>query len=134
LSIPPGRRKPLFRSADTGDVDAVEQHRELGGIEARGNLRVADRRKAKTALLKALVVDDEAAVIPCENFRAVSSARDEDEKVAGEHVLSPAGPHERDQAVDAVPHVDRLRGEEDLHRAGEKKHPAYLSAPTSSAM
>ena len=133
MSIPWDRRKPLFRSAHARDVDAVEQHRELGGIEARGDLRRVDRGQPEAALLETLVVDDEAAVVPGEDLRAVSAARDEDEEVAGEHVLSPAGAHEGDEPINAVPHVDRLRGEEDLDRAGQEKH-GYLRAPTSSAM
>ena len=94
--------RPFLRAADVGEVDAVQQHGELGGVELGAEGVLVELREAKAALLKALVEDDEAAVVPGEDLHPVPPPRDEDEEVAGEDVLLPAGADERRQAVNRL--------------------------------
>ena len=72
--------------------------------------------EAKMALLEPLVVEDEAAAVPRQEFHAISTLRHEDEEMTGEEILLPAVAHQRGQAADAVPHVDRLGSEENPNR------------------
>ena len=85
-----------------GEVDAVEEHGELGRVELRAEGILVELGQAEASLLQTLVEDDEAAVVPGEDLHPVPPARDENEEVAGEDVLLPAAPDERHQAVDGV--------------------------------
>ena len=116
-----------------GEVDAVEQHRELGGVELDAQRVVLKRREPKAALLEALVGEDEAATVPREDLHPVLAPGDEDEEVAAVDVLLPRAAHDGREPVDAVPHVHRLGGEEDPDRPWEQEHLRYPSAATSSA-
>ncbi len=77
----------------------------------------------EAAGLEALVEDDEAAVVPSEDFHAVAAAREEDEVAAGVDVFAPCALDDARESVDAIAHVDRLDREQDAHRAGKKQHP-----------
>jgi hypothetical protein len=46
------------------DIDAVEQHGELGGVELRAKRAVVHDGLSEPALLEPLVVEDEATVVP----------------------------------------------------------------------
>lgn len=105
-----------------GEVNAVEQHGELGPVQLRAQSVFVDYRLPEAALLQALVVEDEAAVVPGEELRAVALSGEEDEEVAGEEVLLPLVLHQRAEPVDAVAHVDGLGGEEDADRSREEQH------------
>jgi len=85
-----------------GEVDAVKQHGELGGIELRPEGTLVELGQPEAPLLQALVEDDEAAVVPGEDLHPVPPAGHEDEEVAGVDVLLPAAADERRQAVDRV--------------------------------
>ena len=103
-------------------VDTVEEHRQLSGVELHAQRVVLERRKPKPALLEALVREDEAAVVPCEDLHAVALLRDENEQVPGEDVLLPRVLNQRHEPVDAVAHVHRLRRQENPYGSREQKH------------
>lgn len=84
------------------DVDAVEHHRQLRGLELRAERALVKRRQTESALLEPLVEDDETAVVPGQHLHPVAPSRDEDEEVAGVDVFLPARAHQRGKAVDAV--------------------------------
>lgn len=105
-----------------GDVDAVEQHGELCRVELRAQGVLVKRGQAETALLKALVDDDEAPGVPGEDLHPVAPARDEDEEVAGVDVLVPAGAHDGGEAIDAVAQVNGLRRQQNAHRPRDGEH------------
>jgi hypothetical protein len=71
----------------------------------------------EAALLQSFVQDDEAPAIPRQNFRAVTSLRDENEEMAGVEVFFPLAAHNRTKPVDAIAHVDGSRSEQNSHRA-----------------
>jgi len=104
---------PLLCPPDVPQRDAIEQHRELRGVELRTERALMKRGQFEAPLLEPLVEDDEAAAVPAENLHAVAPARDEDEEVTTVDVLAPAGAHDGGQAVDAVAQIDRLGGEKD---------------------
>ena len=124
------RGDPLLGAADTGEVDAVEKHRELAALQSSPERTIAEGRKTKASLLETLVEQDEAAVVPGEHLRPVPAAADEDEEVAGVDVFLPLVADDGGQPVDAVAHVDGLGGEEDPDRPGEEEH--YRRARSSS--
>lgn len=104
---------PLLAAPHAGQVDAVEQHRQRGRVDLRRERVVLELRNAKPTGLEPLVEEDEATVVPGENFHPVTTARNEDEEVARVDVLAPAAVHDRPQPVDAVAHVDRLGCQQD---------------------
>ncbi len=90
------------------DVDAVEQHGQLRGIQLRPQRVLSEGGQAEAALLQSLVGEHEASGVPREDFDAVAPARDEDEEVAGVEILLPLGAHDGGQPIDGVAHVHRL--------------------------
>lgn len=68
-------------------IDSIEEHRQLGRIELRPERAFVDFRDSEAPPLKALVVHDEAAIVPAEDLRPVALLRDEDEEVASVEVL-----------------------------------------------
>ena len=53
--------------------------------------------------------------------------------MAGVDVLVPPGPDEVRQAINALPQVDRIGGEQDANGAREEEHRPYPSAANNSA-
>lgn len=119
MSIP---RVPLPRAAHAREVDAVEQHRELSRVELHADVTLGGGGPTEATGLEALVEDDEAAVVPGEDFHAVATAREEDEVAAGVDILAPGALRDGGQPIDAVAHVSGLAREEDAHRTGEQQH------------
>ena len=111
-----------MRSPHPRDVDAIEQHRQLGAVELRSDGVVIEGWHAKATCLEAFVEDDETAVVPGQNLHAVTAARDEDEEVACVDVLLPGVHHDGHQAINAVAHVDRMHGDQHLHYARQEQH------------
>lgn len=105
-----------------GQVDAVQQHRQLRGVELGSERAIADARLAEAPLLEPLVREDEAAVVPGQHLRAVALLREEDEEVPRVEVLLPLVSDDGAQAVDAVPHVDGVGSEQDADGAREEQH------------
>jgi len=105
-----------------GQLDAIEQHGELGGIEAGAEGSLVERREAKAAPLETLVEDDEAAAVPGQHLHPVPAAGDENEEVAGVDVLVPPGADKVGQAVDALAKIDSLGGEKNANGSREKEH------------
>lgn len=97
------------------DVNAIEQHGQLRGIQLHPQCVLLEGWQTEAALLKTLVGEDETARVPGENLHPVPSPRDEDEEVAGVEVFLPLGADERCQPVNAVAHVDGLPRQEDSH-------------------
>jgi hypothetical protein len=97
------------------DVDAIEQHGQLRGIQLRSERVLSEGGQAEAALLQSLVGEHEASGVPPEDFDSVAPARDEDEEVAGVEILLPLGAHQRRQSVNAVTHVHRLTRQQDSH-------------------
>jgi hypothetical protein len=70
----------VLGAAHPPEVDPVEQHRELRGVDLdrhRGRVHV---RQLELAALEPLVDEDEAALVPSEDLHAVAAARHEDEE------------------------------------------------------
>jgi len=82
-----------------GEVDAVEEHGELGGVELSAQGALVELGQAEAALLEPLIEDDEAAAVPGEHLHPVPPPGDEDEEVAGEDVLLPAAADQRHQPI-----------------------------------
>ena len=134
MSIPRGQ--PLHRAPHSRDVDTVEQHRELSGLDAHLLGAVFDGRHAKASGLEPFVEDDEAAVVPGENLHAVAPARDEDEERAAVDIFLPRALNEAHQSVDALTQVDGLGGEQDAQRRRKQQHGFFkeaISSPTKLA-
>jgi hypothetical protein len=116
LSIPRGR--PLHGAPHARDVDSVEQHRELGRLDAQLLGAVFDGRYAKAACLEAFVEDNEAAVIPGQDLHPVPPARNEDEERAAVDIFLPRALHEPHEPIDASTQIDGLGREQDAQRRG----------------
>ena len=123
LSIPLRHfRRPPLRPADAREVDAVEEHRELRGVELSAERFVVEGRQPEAALLQALVVEDKAAVVPGEDLHPVTAPRDEGEEVTRVDVLLPITADDRRQPIDAVAQIHWLACEQDSNRPWEEEH------------
>lgn len=120
------RGDPLLGPADPAEVDAVEEHGELTALQPCPERALAEGWESKTALLEALVEEDEATVVPGEHLRPVAAAADEDEEVAGVEVFLPLVADDAGEPVDAVAHVDGLGGEKNPDRPREEQHEGRL--------
>lgn len=123
---------PQLGSADAGDVDAVEEHREPGRVHLDSGAVAAERRKAKAATLEALVVKDEPATIEEENLAPIEATADEDEEMACIEGISPLAKDEGREAIVAAPEIDRLGGEVDPDARRQRQH--ARRACTTAAM
>jgi hypothetical protein len=117
LSIPCWGR-PLHRAPHPRNVDTVEQHRELGRLDAQLLGAVFDDRHAKASSLEAFVEDDEAAIIPGQDLHAVAPARNENEERAAVDIFLPCALYEPHQPINASTQIDGLGGEQDAQRGG----------------
>jgi hypothetical protein len=129
------RGDPLLGAADAGDVDAVEEHRELAALESSAESVLTEVRETEAALLEALVIEDEAAVVPGEHLGPVAAPADEDEEVAGVEVFLPLVADDGGESVDGIAHVHPLSSEQDADSSWDEKHvgPSYRSACTRDA-
>ncbi len=116
------RGDPLFRPADAGQVDAVEEHGELATLEPRTQSVLAKLRQPEASLLEPLVIEDEAAVVPSEHLRLVTAPANEDEEVAGVEVFLPLVADDGGQSIDGIAHVHPLSSEQDADSAWNEKH------------
>jgi hypothetical protein len=116
------RGDPLFGPADTGEVDAVEEHRELAALESSAQSVLTEVRQAKAALLEPLVIEDEAAVVPGEHLGLVAAPADEDEEVASVEVLLPLVADDGGESIDGIAHVHPLGSEQDADSTRDEKH------------
>lgn len=82
-------------------VDSIEQHRELSGVELGPERAFVEGWQLEATLLQAFVGEDKAAVVPGEYFYAVSPARKEDEEMAHVQVFLPLRADQRAEPVDA---------------------------------
>ena len=94
-------------------VDAIEQHGQLGGVHLNRTTIIGDARRAKAAFLQALVIENEAAAIPKQDFAAVASSPQKHEQMPGEQVHSPLPTDYAAQAIMAAPKIDWLDREID---------------------
>ena len=116
------RGDPLLGASDAREVDAVEEHRELAALESSAERVLTEVRETEAALLEALVIEDEAAVVPGEHLGPVAAAADEDEEVAGVEVLLPLVADDGGESVDGIAHVHPLGSEQDADSARDEKH------------
>jgi len=103
----------VLRTPNPTHVDAVEQHRQLGGVHLDRSPVVSDAGSTKSALLEPFVIKNEAAAIPEKNFATVSSASKKHEQMPGEQVHAPLPTDNAAQAVVATTKVDWLDREID---------------------
>src|SRR5579863_1820046 len=100
-------RLPKRRTGDPGDVDAVEQHRELGRIERGSADARCDWWDPEFSFLQTFVDQKKTPAVPHQNLRAVRLLADEREQMAAERVQVPTL-DDREQPVVAATHVHAL--------------------------
>lgn len=107
----------MLETTNALDIDAVEQHRELGCVELHVVLTPA--RMPEAPSLEALVPEHEATLVEGQDLRSVPTSRDEDEQIAAEWILA-CGYDESVQTWVTLSHVGRLR---------EQQHPRVTRQP-----
>jgi hypothetical protein len=113
-------------------VDAVEQHRQLGGVHLDRAAVAREARCAKTTKLEPFVIENEAATIPKKNFAAVAAAPQKDEQMPGEEIHSPLPANDATQPVVPAAEIHGLNGEIDPNTRRKCQH-GYRSLQTSAA-
>src|SRR5579863_9570405 len=96
---------PFARSLHRYDVDSVEQHRQLSGVERDGGRFVGHARQAKSPALETLVIEDEATPIPEEDLAAVGAAAQKNEEMATVEIELPLPVDDGRQPVVPPSHV-----------------------------
>ena len=114
------------------DIDAIEQHAELRGVEGDAARSLANARKTEATSLQALVVDDEAPSVPEENLDPIPPAPHEDEEMPGEWIHAPLVANDREESVVTAAQVHRLGRQVDVNARRERQHRARSNV-TSSA-
>lgn len=114
------------------DVDAVEQHRQLGGVHLERTAIAREARRAKSTDLEPLVIEDQPAAIPKENLAAVAAAPQKNEQMPGEKIHPPLPSHDTAQPVVPATEVHRLNCEIDPNTRRKCQH-GFRSLPTSAA-
>jgi hypothetical protein len=114
------------------DVDAVEQHRQLGCVHLDRAPVAREARCAKSTDLEPFVIEDQAATIPKENLAAVAAAPQKNEQMPGEEIHPPLPSHDAAQPVVPSAEVHRLNREIDPNTRRKCQH-SYRSLPTSAA-
>lgn len=104
------------------DVDPVEEHGQLGGVDGDGGRVGGHARQAESPALEALVVQDEAAPIPEQDLAAVGAAAEEDEEMAAVEIELPLPLNDGGQPVVATAHVDLADREIDPNARRQRQH------------
>ncbi len=115
----------MHGTSDPTHVDAIEQHGQLRGVHLDRTTIIGDARSAKAPFLQALVIENEAAAIPEQDFAAVAPAPQKYEEMPGEQVHAPLPADNAAQAVVATTKIDWLDREVDpnARRQGEQRLP-----------
>ena len=103
----------MYGAPNPTHVDAIEQHGQLRGVHLDRTTIIGDTRRAKTPFLQALVIENEAAAIPKQDFAAVAPASEKHEQMPGEQVHAPLPADNAAEAIVAAPEIDRLNREID---------------------
>lgn len=97
-------RLPRTCAADIAKIDTIEQECELGTIELERGAIGGAWSSAKPAALEALVPQHEAPAVPAQNFGAIATLREENEKMARERIEAVVL-HATEESIDAEAHV-----------------------------
>ena len=98
----------MLGATDSTYVDTIEQHGQLGGVHLDRATVVSEARSAKSAALKPLVIENEAATVPKQDFATVTSTPQKHEQMPGEQVHTPLPTDNAAQAVVATTKIDGL--------------------------
>ena len=74
---------PVLGTANPTHVDAIEQHGQLRGVHLDRPTIMSEPRSAKSAALKPLVIENEAATIPKQDLATIASAPEKYEQMPG---------------------------------------------------
>lgn len=97
------------------NIDAVEQHRELGRVHLDRSTILGEARRSESPALQPLVIENEPASIPKQNLAAIATAPQEHEQVSGKEVHFPLTTHDAAQAIVAPAEIDWLNRQVDAY-------------------
>ena len=75
----------------------------------------ADVRKLESANFQALRKDCKAVAVPPEHLNEVAALASKEKQCAGKGILSDQRLNKRKQSIEAAPHIDGFRADEDLY-------------------
>src|SRR6266581_807472 len=127
-----GGRRPLVapRALDAVQIDAVEQHLQVGGADL--DALSLSRGKTEGAHFEPLVEDDETVFVPVEEFDAVSALIAEDEELTGKRVVLELLANQLGQGVERFAQVGGTTGQPDAHGGGQAEHHGCPSSSRAS--
>jgi len=121
-------RLPGGGAAGRGQIEASEQHRQLGPVEHDAVGPRFDIGHAESALGQTLIVDDEAASVPEEDLHAIDPPADEYEEVPLERIHAESRSHKRGQAIMSASQIDGLGRQVDTRPRRNAQHPTRSAA------
>src|SRR6185503_13662354 len=114
----------------TSEFNSVEDQHELGALERiERELLVCGERGLKSTDLNSLAPHRKTIAIPIDDADPIPPLREKDVEVPGERVCEKDTSNHRNQAVGALPSVDRLRRHENADARWQAQH--ALSSRTS---
>jgi hypothetical protein len=89
-------------------IDAVEQHRQLGGVHLDRAAVAREAWRSKFPALQPLIIEDKAATIPKQNLATIATSPQKNKQMPGEQVHPPLPANDATQAVVTAAEIDRL--------------------------
>ncbi len=104
----------MLGPANTGEIDAIEEHLQLGGVQSDRRLELLERRRLEFALFKGFVDDEEAARVPGQDFELRAPFVEKNEEVPAVNVDA-RGFDESRERVESLSHVGGFGGEKNTY-------------------
>src|ERR1700722_5268834 len=114
-------RKP-FETSDARQIDAFEDHLKLAHRQLDRGRRVIGLREVIAAGFEPLAPQAQAMTSPIENLETIGATIAKDEQVAGQRVGLQARTDQREQTVEAQPHIDGIGAVPELDGRREGQH------------
>jgi hypothetical protein len=112
-----------FALSSGAQVDAAQEHGELGGLQFDGGAGGDAVGDLKGSGLESLVPDDQPVGIPMKHLDTITSSVEEEKEMTGEKVFLGEGlADESGETVEAFSEVHGVGVEEDPHGMREAQH------------
>src|SRR5271156_3373971 len=105
-----------FAAFDAVQVDAVQQHLQVGGADFHA--AAVGLGETKTAKLQALVDNDITVLVPIEQLDAVAATIAKDKQLAGQRIALQLPANQLGQGIEAFAKIGGAGSQPNAHRGG----------------
>jgi hypothetical protein len=129
-----GRTAVAFSASHAGEIDTVEQHRQLGRLHFDARAVIDGFWKHERPEFQPLVPDRQSVPVPVQNFQPVAATIAEHEQMSRQRIVLEKLFDQMFQSVETFTHVGWLCGQKDLHRRRQRNHNAASTAASTSTI